>query len=713
MVMISYGAFTSIHNTQANLDEFKEVQRIRSLLAELDGFMVTMLNLETGYRGFLITGDDSFLEPYEKSKKEIRTEKQIDGEKQIEGDIGRLIALTKNDIPQQTHLRRLEEISAAKIAECDRAIEIRRAGNTDAAAAVVATERGKRIMDDFRALVDEMRDREQETLTKRQISLVRSFKETNTIVVSTSVVAIIAGIVGTVLLGLYLSARARQERLIFEKEKAVQADRAKTDFLSMMSHEIRTPMNAILGFGELLHEMSDKPQQKHYAKAIMTSGNSLLTLINDILDLSKIEAQKMDLHPEAVDMKRFVENLETLFSFRAQEKALQFRVHLDSSVPPSLTFDALRLRQVLVNLIGNALKFTREGHVHVNIRAENGAAPEEVALRIEVEDSGIGIGGEQLDHIFRPFYQVESEQGRHFQGTGLGLGISERLIKLMGGEITVQSELAKGSIFRIAVPVRRQQERTSEVLPGYSGGGADFNRLAPSKLLIVDDVPLNRELIRGYLQGTHHQLAEAENGEQAVILCRRQRPDVVLMDIRMPITDGRAAHAMLKAGDETRKIPLIALTASSLLDSQQELKQMFDGFATKPISRERLFLELAKFLPVQATAATGRPRPEPVLQPGEVPEELAHAREWPELQAELAALRDAVLPGLVELVPAQATLRFATDLGERAKRHDCLPLADYAAQLDNAAANMDFAEAGRLLAIFPGIVDTLARYDPV
>ncbi|WP_367870244.1 CHASE3 domain-containing protein [Luteolibacter sp. Populi] len=694
LVMVIYGAVTSVRNTQENLSDFAEVQHTRIVLADLEGLLVGMLNLETGYQGYLLTGKDEFLAPYEEARKRVGPE------------IDRLEELTKGNHDQGLRLAQIRETVLAKMRESDRAIAIRRSGDAQAAAALVSTEEGKRTMDHLRLLIAKMRDEEQQQLRKSQMELVSSFKETNTIVVTTSVVAIAAGIIGTILLALYLMAKERQERLFFEKEKAVQADRAKTDFLAMMSHEIRTPMNAILGFSELLHELSDKPQQKHYAKAIMTSGNSLLSLINDILDLSKIEAEKMDLHPEVVEMKRFAENLETLFSFRAQEKSLLYRVTIDPSVPASLTFDALRLRQVLVNLVGNALKFTREGHVHVGIRAESSAKSDAVLLHFEVEDSGIGISGDQLPHIFRPFYQVESEQGRHFQGTGLGLGISERLITLMGGKIEVQSEIGKGSIFRVAVPVRRQPVSRAEmtVIPG--GGNADFNRLAPSKILVVDDVSLNRELIRGYLQGSHHQLLEAKNGEQAVILCRRQLPDIVLMDIRMPIVDGRSAHAMLKAQEATRKIPLIAVTASSLLNSQDELQRMFDGFASKPISRERLFLELSKFLPIQATAATGKPRPEEPVA------ETAHSREWPELHAELAVLRDSVLPGLIELVPAQATLRFAGDLSEKAEKHDCLPLADYAGQLDNAAANMDFAEAGRLLAMFPGLIDRL-RHDPV
>jgi len=692
LVMIIYGAVTSVRNTRVNLSEFALVDHTRIVINELQDTLTAMLNLETGHRGYLLTGQEAFLQPYKDSKDKLGVH------------IEKLAGLTGDNPTQQQRVGALRRTASEKIEELEMGLREAEKGDMQAAAAIVATGEGMRQMDEFRRLVAEMEADELALLDKRRRGMVRSFKETNTIVVTTSAVAIAAGATGTFLLALYLLSRERQERLQFEKEKAQQADKAKTDFLAMMSHEIRTPLNAILGFGELLHDTVERPQEKHFANAIVTSGNSLLSLINDILDLSKIEAEKMDLHPETVEMKRFAESLETLFSFRAREKGLDYSVRLDPTVPAYLSFDALRLRQVLVNLIGNAVKFTREGHVHVTVRADTGEG-DEVLLHFQVEDTGIGIAGDTVGQIFRPFYQVESEHGRHFQGTGLGLSISERLIGLMGGKINVSSELKKGSIFRVAVPVLRRMERIPEAETGGSGRVVDFNRLAPSRILVVDDVPLNRELIRGYLQGTHHEVLEAENGEQAVLLCRRHLPDVVLMDIRMPVVDGRSAHAMLKANDATKKIPLIAVTASSLLNSQEELKRMFDGFASKPISRERLYLELLKFLPVHASAATARPLPEEAVEP-----EL-HDREWPALQEKLAALRDTELPALIELVPAQATLRFAGNLSRLAEEHRCPPLAGYAMQLQQAAGNMDFTEAGHMLARFPGLIDSLSHAD--
>jgi signal transduction histidine kinase/ActR/RegA family two-component response regulator len=687
LVMIIYGAFTSVRNTRAILDEAKGLDHAHKVMNELENCLIAMLNLETGHRGYVITGQDEFLEPYGAARDEV------------DARIKALADLIADNPRQQQRMERIVEAARLKREELARGVEVRRAGDVEGAMAIVSTGHGKRLMDEFRQVIEAMRVEEAGLLAERQRRMVQHFQDTNTVVVTTAVVTLLAGVTGVVLLGLYLQGKDREAILELEKQKAEQADQAKTDFLAMMSHEIRTPMNAILGFGELLHESVDKPRDKHFAHAIVTSGRSLLTLINDILDLSKIEAAKLELNPETVDMGRFVESVETLFAYRAQEKGLEFSIGLDRSVPAFLCLDSLRLRQVLVNLIGNALKFTAHGHVAVTLRGEGHG--DDLMLVVEVEDSGIGIPKDKLREIFRPFYQVESQQGRHFQGTGLGLSICERLVALMGGDIGARSTPGKGSVFHLRVPVQRGEGLGPAASPATADGAVDFNRLAPARILVVDDVALNRELIRGFLGGTHHEVLEAENGEQAVMLCLRARPHVVLMDLRMPGTDGRAAHALLKSHEETKDIPLVAMSASSLLDGQEELRRIFDGYASKPVSRERLYLELARFLPVHAAAATARPVPaEPVVI-------AASDRTWPELRPELERLRETKLPSLIKLVPAQATAGFAGEIAALAERHACPPLEDYARRLATAAATMDVAEAGRLLEAFPGVIELL------
>jgi signal transduction histidine kinase/ActR/RegA family two-component response regulator len=692
LVMVVYGAIISISSTRTNLEDFAEVAHSHTVLALLEDTLSAMQDMETGQRGFVITGNPSFLEPYNAARG------------LVEGRMNELADQVHKDPEELERVGAAREAAGQKIEELEKVIEVRRTQGAEPAMALIVEGRGKRLMDRFRTDIAEMRIEEENRLIRRQDKLVESFKSTNNTVVISAAVAIGAAMTGLVLLALFLISRDQEARMRFEKEKAEQADKAKTDFLAMMSHEIRTPMNAILGFGELLHDAVEKPQEKHFAKAILSSGNSLLSLINDILDLSKIEAAKLEMRPETVEMRRFIENLETLFSFRAQEKGLDYSIHAHVTLPRYLSFDALRLRQVLVNLIGNAIKFTRTGQVSVGVSAKPQA--EIMLLEFEVSDTGIGIPAEKLEEIFKPFYQVESEHGRHFQGTGLGLSISERLVNLMGGKIEVESEAGKGSTFRLSIPVEMREELSLATDFSDLGKAADFNRLKPSKILVVDDVALNRELIRGYLSGSHHQVLEAENGEQAVILGRKHLPEIVLMDIRMPVLDGRAAHALLKGQEETKHIPLIAVTASSLLDSQSELKRIFDGFASKPLSRERLYMELSKFLPVNSTAVSPRPEPQVSRLP-----EMSFDRAWPELVKVLVPLRDSVWPGLVELVPAQATLQFGEHLTALARKHQCPPLEEYSQQLVDAAATMSFAEAGQLLAAFPDLIERLSHAD--
>jgi len=693
MVMI-YGAYVSTRNTHRNLEDFAWVRHTRAVLLDLESLRTAAQNMVLCQRGYLITGDEQYLNAYGPSV-EVMDQK-----------LDALLALTHDNPSQQVRLGTIREVIRLKKIELQRVIDVRKSQGFDAASAIVREGRGRQLIARFSEMLDDMEQTELRLLKKRENTMVRSLNDTNVTVLAASVVAVVAGMTGTILLGLFLLGRERESSLEFEKEKAVQADQAKSEFLAMMSHEIRTPMNAILGFGELLHDSVQRPQDKHYAEAILTSSNSLLSLINDILDLSKIEAAKLDINFEAVDTSRFLESIETLFSFRALEKGLEFKVQKDASVPEYLMFDALRIRQILINLVGNALKFTREGSVQVKawcLPADN----EGMILNFEVVDTGIGIAQDKQQEIFRPFYQVESIYGRNYQGTGLGLSISDRLAKLMGGRISVSSELGKGSIFHAEFPVQRRTAKV-EMPQAIPITHIDFNRLAPSKILVVDDVPLNRELIRGYLTSSHHDLIEAENGEQAVLMCRKFLPDLVLMDIRMPMVDGKTALTLLRENQATRHIPLIAVTASSLLNSQEELKSIFDGFASKPISRERLYQELSKFL------AAYQPS---VLVPDDQapsPEELSaepEVKNVGQLIGKLEQLKSIAWPGLMQLVPAQGTLNFARQLATLAANHECRSLAIYAKELEAAAKTMDFQQASRILSAFPAQIEQLNSFN--
>ncbi|RYD19077.1 MAG: response regulator [Verrucomicrobiaceae bacterium] len=686
LAMIVYGVITSAVNTRVNLRDRERVAHTHEVLDTLRDTLACMLDMETGQRGYVIVGDDAYLEPYQNAYG------------RVESLLNHLTELTSDNPEQQQRITKIREAIVQREHSLEQAVALRKSDGLEAAARYVKDGGGKQHMDLLRGLVRSMVHEEEVLLARRQDKLARSMQRTNITVIISGCVAILAGTTGAALLIMFISARDRAEIMRLQKEKAEGADRAKSDFLAMMSHEIRTPMNAILGFSELLHDNAQTPQEKHFAGAILSSGNSLLSLINDILDLSKIEAGKIDIQPETVVMAKFSENLQTLFSFRAEEKLLDFSVTMDGNVPVLLAFDALRLRQVLVNLAGNALKFSHEGSVNVHFSADPPQDDGSVRLHVAVTDTGIGISEEHLTEIFRPFFQVDSRQGRHFEGTGLGLSICNRLVEAMHGGLSVESAPGRGSIFRVSIPTHVVLIPVDEALDAVQPA-VDFDRLLPSKILIVDDEPLNRELLRNYLAASRHEVYEAENGKQAVALALSLRPDLVLMDIRMPTMDGREALQKIRKNELTKSIPLVAITASSLLNSQQELKDMFDGFADKPISRVKLFNEIARFLPAAVPAKATDTAPLIIASVRPTARPLP-----PALRAELEQLHRTVWPDLAKLVPAQGTINFAGVLQGLAEKHDFAPLADLAGHLKESAEMMDFSEAGRLLREFPRIL---------
>ncbi|WAC18452.1 CHASE3 domain-containing protein [Luteolibacter sp. SL250] len=489
LVMIGCGVITSALNTRRNLEDARRVSHSRSVLTALQSSLSAMQDLELGQRGYIIVGEEQYLEPYHHSL----------------GVLDSLLAevedLSRGNPEQLERSRQLRLAADRKKAYLARTIEIRRTQGEAEVSRISATGEGKLLMDSFRQRISEMERVEEQLLIGLQRSQVHNLTRTNLIVAVTGGAAVLSTAIGVLILFFYLRNQERIVAVTQDKDRAVQSDKAKSEFLAMMSHEIRTPMNAILGFGELLEDSLPAGQQKQHAQAILSSGNALLELINDILDLSKIEASKLDIRPVPADVRRFIGNLGTLFSYRASEKGIDYRVTVQPEIPSVLVFDALRLRQIMVNLIGNALKFTREGHVHVGaVLRKRGDDPRDW-LVLTVSDTGIGIAEDQLEVIFEPFYQVDSRNSRDFQGTGLGLNISERLAEALGGDVTVESVLGHGSTFTLSIPVTLSDSAPETV--GNEEGETDSSRLAPGKILIADDVPLKGESIRSHPAAGH------------------------------------------------------------------------------------------------------------------------------------------------------------------------------------------------------------------
>lgn len=385
------------------------------------------------------------------------------------------------------------------------------------------------------------------------------------------------------------------EELIKTKEAAEEANKAKSIFLANMSHEIRTPLNSIIGFSELLYNSSTDHKKRSQIESIRNSGKNLLNIINDILDLSKVEAGKIIIEPEPLNVLKMVREVVSMFEQKAAEKKLEMVISMESELTEPLLLDETRLRQILFNLIGNAIKFTPLGGVSVFIHHEdksNGL----VDLQIKIVDTGIGIQEDQFKAIFEPFVQQQGQIQKNFGGTGLGLAISSKMAKAMGGEIQVFSKVNEGSSFTIYLKNVSKADTHPE-LESNERAVSPRLRLDKKSILIVDDVADNRELLWDFLEPTGAHLLEAENGVQAIQIASNEKPDIVLMDIRMPVMDGMEACKILKQTPITANIPCIAVTASIKLGrSGKEIPEYFDESLMKPIDFQQLTDILIRFL---------------------------------------------------------------------------------------------------------------------
>ncbi len=412
-------------------------------------------------------------------------------------------------------------------------------------------------------------------------------------------------------------AKMLQEALQRSKEEAEKANKAKSEFLASMSHEIRTPLNAVIGFTELLEHMVTDTKQKNYLEAIKAGGRNLLMLINDILDLSKIEAGKLEFRYEPVNLRRLIGEIKQVFTLRINEQELDFIIDIDAALPGQLVLDEVRVRQVIFNLVGNAIKFTNRGFVKLSVKVLSaGEKPEKVDLLIAVEDSGIGIPKDQQQMIFEAFQQQTGQSNRKYGGTGLGLSISKRLIEMMGGAITVESTVGKGSVFRFRltdITVALPEEPSDTSHTSHDDNIAHSIRFRPAAILIADDIESNRKLIAESLATEEVKVYEAVNGEEAVALAKNLKPDLILMDIRMPVLDGMEACKLIKSDTRTANIPVIALTATFInRENGTDDYRIFDGFLAKPVSRADLFGELMRFLDYTGTDTSDNPENKPL-----------------------------------------------------------------------------------------------------
>jgi signal transduction histidine kinase/CheY-like chemotaxis protein len=556
------------------------VRHTHQVIEGLASLLSAAQDIETGYRGFVLVGDERFLAPYR------------DGRAKAPTDLASIAQLTADHPDQQQRVAALTALVDRQIQFGDEIVRLRRDGGAQAAAARAASEDGLRLMDGIRRLISEMRVEEGRLLAAGQLSAANSFTRLTIVLVLGFVSALTAmGVAGWMVtrdtkarLASEEALRESEERLRSAKDAAEAANRAKSEFLANMS-QIRTPMNGVIGMTELVLDTELTSEQRENLLIVKSSAAALLTVINDILDFSRIEAGKLELDSIDFNARDAIGEVATAVALKAHQKGLELVADVDATVPQTLRGDPGRLRQILVNLLGNAIKFTHQGEVVLRVAAEASTA-QEVALRFSVKDTGVGIPPDRLQSVFEPFTQADGSMTRTYGGTGLGLTISSQLVHLMGGRLWVESEFGAGSTFHF----------TARFAPGDAlpTAAADTINLRDLRALIVDDNATNQRLLEQMLAGWQMLPTLASSMRQGLATLRSAHETgtpfaVGLIDVQMPGADGFALAAAIKNEPAIAGAALVMLTSAGQPGDAARCRELgVAAYLTKPIKASEL-----------------------------------------------------------------------------------------------------------------------------